>query len=465
MMMMMMSTRPLVGPNMHGPGRGRDGLATSAVPHALDATESGQLPTFHMLCLFICFPPPSYDLGFLAHADSFFQVHVVAAKVSRRFIMNYRVSRSWLDALDLTESCVPPDDTLVTDSSSPSSEYGYSCRYNREVRKRGRQPAGATASNANAARGEQYPRRQSDDGAPRSPSSGSMVSPDVAPGAHFPFSNPVNGSDEPLRAANGTGAPYDAPREKEPARSHFPAPVSVASLMQNDLQPTPGVDPLREPRVLAGSTSSVGLDGVAVESPVGVSDESTTYASPANGSALFDARQPRHKRRSLQLGPANERDRGSFSTTATGPDRFAADFLHRAPTDDCHYRFLDPVLPYIRSIVPASVACDLLDIFLTDPGSSLFRPASPYILTRIFRKKSILHRTNPRPTTPALLATILWCVSQTADIMLLHVPGTRAKIVNDLYDLATSLVTERDPDRWRRIHGKVQRGALRREPC
>jgi len=90
---------------------------------------------------------------------------------------------------------------------------------------------------------------------------------------------------------------------------------------------------------------------------------------------------------------------------------------------------------------------------LTDPGSSLFRGASPYILTRIFRKKSILHPTAPRYTTPALLATILWCVAQTADVMVLHVPGTRARVVNDLYDLATSLVSERDPDRWRRIHG------------
>lgn len=130
------------------------------------------------------------------------------------------------------------------------------------------------------------------------------------------------------------------------------------------------------------------------------------------------------------------------------------DFFHKAPNDDCWYKFLEPILPYIRNIIPASVACDLLEIFLTDPGSSLFRVASPYILTRVFRKKSITHPTNPRYATPALLATILWCVAQTADVMMLHVPGTRAKIVNDLYDLATSLISERDPDRWRRIHGE-----------
>ncbi|OAR01604.1 hypothetical protein LLEC1_00448, partial [Akanthomyces lecanii] len=132
------------------------------------------------------------------------------------------------------------------------------------------------------------------------------------------------------------------------------------------------------------------------------------------------------------------------------------DYGAKAPTEECSYKFLHPILPHIRNIIPASVACDLLDIFLTDPGSSLFSGASPYILTRIFRKRSILHSTHPRQTTPALLATILWCVAQTADVMILHVPGTRAKIVNQLYELATSLVSARDPDRWRRIHGGLR---------
>ncbi|ROW10257.1 hypothetical protein VMCG_01946 [Cytospora schulzeri] len=121
--------------------------------------------------------------------------------------------------------------------------------------------------------------------------------------------------------------------------------------------------------------------------------------------------------------------------------------LYRAPSENCRYRCLEPVLPYLGDIIPASVACDLLDVYLTEPGSSLFRCASPYIVTRIFRKKSLLHPMNPRQTTPALLATMLWCSAQTADIVLLHVPGSRAKICNALYDLATVLISDRDPDR------------------
>lgn len=126
-------------------------------------------------------------------------------------------------------------------------------------------------------------------------------------------------------------------------------------------------------------------------------------------------------------------------------------------TDECKYKFLHPLLPYIRGIVTPSVACELLDVFLTDPGNSLFCGASPYILTRIFRKKSVLHPIAPRKTTPALLATILWCVAQTADVMVLQVPGARNKIVSELYGVATALVAERDPDRWRRTHRKIFR--------
>lgn len=189
------------------------------------------------------------------------------------------------------------------------------------------------------------------------------------------------------------------------------------------------------------------------DSEVAMSDESASYTSPADAQIYDMGRQ--HGRRPILSLARNDRDRNSFSTTATtGQDGCPNEFLHKAPNNECCYPFLNPVLPYLHKIIPASAACDLLDIFLTDPGSSLFRSASPYILTRIFRKKSIVSRSNPRPTTPALLATILWCVSQTADIMMLHVPGSRAKIVNDLYDLATSLISERDPDRWRRVHGK-----------
>lgn len=121
---------------------------------------------------------------------------------------------------------------------------------------------------------------------------------------------------------------------------------------------------------------------------------------------------------------------------------------------ECRYRCLEPLLPYTGRNFPMSVACDLFENYLLDPGASLFGFSSPFILTRIFRRQSLLGP-NPRQTSPALLATILWCCARTADISVLLVPGARAKLTNSLYELATYLVSGRDPDRWRRIHGTV----------
>lgn len=234
-------------------------------------------------------------------------------------------------------------------------------------------------------------------------------------------------------------------------------PLSVPSLIQMGIQPPHRLSQQSPDIHLPRPIANPFFEGPFADSEVLASDESAGYPSPADRRS-GPMTGSRH-RSSFRSATSIDRVRESFATNgasgSSGQGTHLSDFLHKAPTENCCYKFLAPVLPYIRNIIPASVACELLDIFLTEPGSLLFRVASPYILTRIYRKKSITHETNPRYTTPALLATILWCVAQTADVMILNVPGSRAKIVNDLYDLATSLVSDRDPDRWRRIHGMV----------
>ncbi|KAH8672157.1 hypothetical protein BGZ61DRAFT_555763 [Ilyonectria robusta] len=125
-------------------------------------------------------------------------------------------------------------------------------------------------------------------------------------------------------------------------------------------------------------------------------------------------------------------------------------------TSEGRYQCLTPLLPFLGDTIPISLAYELFDVYLVDPGTSLFQCASPYILSRIFRKKSLLRSANPRKLSPALLVTILWCCTQTADISALLVPGSRSRYTNSLYELATFLVHCRDPDRWRRIHGGLR---------
>jgi len=262
------------------------------------------------------------------------------------------------------------------------------------------------------------------------PSPGSLTSHSPALRAAHPHPSQI--------AASATGAPYlTSPGFVPQQHAHF----QLSSLLDHSSDSR---------MAISSHESPPGLTAVSG------SDSSAGYPSPANGILGQQPGANHLGHEPMDTGGINPRDRGSFSTTGhegSLPEMQRMNSLYKAPSSECRYRFLDPVLPYIRDIIPASVAADLLDVYLTEPGSSLFRCASPYILTRVFRKKSVLHPTNPRPTTPALLATLLWCAAQTADIVLLHVPGSRSKIANALYNLATFLVSERDPDRWRRIHG------------
>ncbi|KAI9044990.1 fungal specific transcription factor domain-containing protein [Aspergillus affinis] len=122
----------------------------------------------------------------------------------------------------------------------------------------------------------------------------------------------------------------------------------------------------------------------------------------------------------------------------------------------CRYPCLERILPGLKGFMSANEACDLLDTFFSGPGNSLSSTHSPYVLTTVLRKKSLLHRTKPRPTSPALLATMLWCVAQTADSRIYYVPGARERITNHLYSLAMSHLRLRDTDNWHRVAGGWQ---------
>ncbi|KAI5795659.1 fungal-specific transcription factor domain-containing protein [Geopyxis carbonaria] len=105
------------------------------------------------------------------------------------------------------------------------------------------------------------------------------------------------------------------------------------------------------------------------------------------------------------------------------------------------YPVLAPLLPHIASVIPAPLACDLLDLYFTNPSTSFFQPASPYVLTHVFRRRSFLHPTNPRPTSPALLCAMLWVAAQTCDApFLTATPAARGRVCQKLLELCISLL-------------------------
>ncbi|EXJ82781.1 hypothetical protein A1O3_06596 [Capronia epimyces CBS 606.96] len=110
-------------------------------------------------------------------------------------------------------------------------------------------------------------------------------------------------------------------------------------------------------------------------------------------------------------------------------------------TESLRYPVLLPLLPHIESIIPQALACDLLEQYFTSSTSAYLRPANPYVLGYIFRKKSILHPTDPRPCTPALLASMLWIAAQTSDAAFLTTQlDARARICQRLLELTINML-------------------------
>jgi hypothetical protein len=122
----------------------------------------------------------------------------------------------------------------------------------------------------------------------------------------------------------------------------------------------------------------------------------------------------------------------------------------------CRYLVLVPLLQHINGVIPTSIACDLLDLYFAEPSSSLFESASPYVLTHIFRKKSFLHPTKPRPTSPALLTAMLWATAQTSDAQIFKTsPTSRARICDRLFAICLRLLNPLLYENPRTIPGKL----------
>lgn len=122
----------------------------------------------------------------------------------------------------------------------------------------------------------------------------------------------------------------------------------------------------------------------------------------------------------------------------------------------CRYLVLVPLLQHINGVIPTSIACDLLDLYFAEPSSSLFESASPYVLTHIFRKKSFLHPTKPRTTSPALLTAMLWATAQTSDAQIFKTsPTSRARICDRLFAICLRLLNPLLYENPRTIPGKL----------
>ncbi|KAJ5542834.1 Cryptochrome/DNA photolyase class 1 [Penicillium sp. DV-2018c] len=79
-----------------------------------------------------------------------------------------------------------------------------------------------------------------------------------------------------------------------------------------------------------------------------------------------------------------------------------------APPPPLKYPVLEPVMPLLESNLPRRLVCDLLELYFTSAFSTHMHPVCHHIHCYVLRKSSFLSTDNPRPTSPALLASMLW---------------------------------------------------------
>ena len=110
-------------------------------------------------------------------------------------------------------------------------------------------------------------------------------------------------------------------------------------------------------------------------------------------------------------------------------------------TKPLKFPVLKPLLPYIESIIPISLACDLLELYFTSSSTTHTHPVSPYILGYVFRKQSFLNGSRPRVCSPALLSSMLWLAAQTSDSpFLTSPPSARGRVCQKLLDITIGLL-------------------------
>ncbi|KAF5858132.1 hypothetical protein ETB97_004779 [Aspergillus alliaceus] len=131
---------------------------------------------------------------------------------------------------------------------------------------------------------------------------------------------------------------------------------------------------------------------------------------------------------------------GWLSLPSPSPANFAS-FSIPPFTSMLRYPVLQPVLPHIASIIPQSLACDLLDVYFTSFSPSHLSPQSPYVVGYIFRKQSFLHPAKPRVCSPGLLASMLWVAAQTSEAAFLtSPPSARGRVCQKLLELTIGLL-------------------------
>ncbi|KAI5926660.1 transcriptional activator xlnR [Camillea tinctor] len=335
-------------------------------------------------------------------------------------------------------------------------EFGLGCEYIRERKKRGKasrkdlaQQAAAQAAAA-AQSGQKSPSQNDENG------SSSEQRADN-PASIKPEQQQANSADKTLNdigedameRSQRTGS-LDSLAELSTHQTHMPS--HPGSLDRDHLDsPTsldlngygnvgnpfdrPGIGSLISGTAHTAYGSSQGLSNYP-DIPYALQTQSPTNY-PTNPSATF-----RIETSPLSAYPmAGETTPPAWMSMSSPPPQYQTHIPQNTYHQQLRYPVLNPLIPHLGSIIPVSLACDLIDLYFASSSSAHAHPMSPYVLGFVFRKRSFLHPSKPRQCQPALLASMLWVAAQTSDApFLTSVPSARGKICQKLLELTVNLL-------------------------
>jgi hypothetical protein len=112
-----------------------------------------------------------------------------------------------------------------------------------------------------------------------------------------------------------------------------------------------------------------------------------------------------------------------------------------ASTHPSTYPVLEPLMPYLKRIMSPALACHLLESYVADATNGVGLPASPLLLTHIFRRAALLSTETPRRCSLPLLASILLVSASTTEFPFFGgSPTYRARLYRQLLQLTLRLL-------------------------
>lgn len=105
------------------------------------------------------------------------------------------------------------------------------------------------------------------------------------------------------------------------------------------------------------------------------------------------------------------------------------------------YPVLQPLMPFLETTLSRRLVFDLLELYFTSAFSTHMHPVCHHIHCYVLRKASFLTSDSPRPTSPALLASMLWVAALDDRAFALSIsPLQRKKICQFLCALTIRLL-------------------------